>query len=97
MARITIEDCLSHGIENQFELVLLAAKRARQLVNGKPALVERGNDKETVMALREIAEGKIDRSLFAVVEAPAEMEHAGIPSPLDLPPDFSAPQFGLGE
>ena len=49
------------------------------------------------MALREIAEGKIDRSLFAVVEAPAEMEHAGIPSPLDLPPDFSAPQFGLGE
>lgn len=97
MARITIEDCLTVGIENQFELVLLAAKRARQLANGKAPLVDRINDKPTVLALREIAEGKIDRSLFTVVEAQPESEMPMMESPLDLPPDSTAPQFGLGE
>lgn len=58
MARVTVEDCLDH-VDNRFELVLLASKRARQLVSGKEATLEWENDKPTVMALREISEGKI--------------------------------------
>jgi DNA-directed RNA polymerase subunit omega len=58
MARVTIEDCLDH-VENRFELVLLATRRARQLVNGVEPLVPWENDKATVVALREIAEGLI--------------------------------------
>ena len=68
MARITIEDCLSQGVMNQFELVLLAAKRARRLANGADALVEWQNDKPTVVALREIAEGKVNRDLLLEAE-----------------------------
>jgi DNA-directed RNA polymerase subunit omega len=59
MARVTVEDCLEH-VDNRFDLVLLATKRARQLVNGVEPLLEWENDKPTVMALREIAEGLVD-------------------------------------
>jgi len=58
MARLTIEDCLDN-LDNRFNLVLLASKRARQLSLGAEPLVEPENDKPTVVALREIAEGKI--------------------------------------
>ncbi len=58
MARITVEDCLDN-LDNHFDLVLLAAKRARQLVNGVDPLVPWENDKPTVVALREIAENLI--------------------------------------
>ncbi len=58
MARLTIEDCLTQ-IDNRYDLVPLAAKRARQLTLGKDALVDEDNDKPTVIALREIAEGLI--------------------------------------
>ncbi|HBH36400.1 MAG TPA: DNA-directed RNA polymerase subunit omega [Gammaproteobacteria bacterium] len=58
MARITVEDCLEH-VDNRFNLVLLATKRARQLANGVEPLVPWENDKPTVVALREIAEGLI--------------------------------------
>lgn len=57
MARITVEDCLEK-IPNRFELVLLGARRAKQLLKGARPLVESGN-KEVVAALREIAEGKV--------------------------------------
>ncbi len=57
MARVTIEDCLD-AVDNRFALALLAAKRARQLLNDGRPQVETGN-KETVTALREIAAGKI--------------------------------------
>ncbi len=59
MARITVEDCLEK-LENRFELVLLATKRARQLLAGAEPLVDWGKDKATVVALREIAAGKLD-------------------------------------
>ena len=59
MARITVEDCLEK-IENQYDLVLLAKERTSQLNSGSEMLVEEDNDKRTVVALREIAEGKID-------------------------------------
>jgi DNA-directed RNA polymerase subunit omega len=57
MARITVEDCLEK-VPNRFELVLLGARRAKQLLKGARPLVESGN-KEVVAALREIADGKV--------------------------------------
>ncbi len=60
MARLTVEDCLDN-VDNRFELVLVAAKRARQLAMGAEPLVPEDNDKPTVLALREIAEGLIDK------------------------------------
>ncbi len=59
MARITVEDCLDR-VDNRFELVLIAARRARDLALGKEAMVPWENDKPTVVALRELAEGKLD-------------------------------------
>jgi len=59
MARITVEDCLEH-VDNRFDLVLLATKRSRQLAGGVEPLLSVDNDKPTVVALREIAEGLID-------------------------------------
>ena len=58
MARITVEDCLKK-IDNQYDLVLLAKERTSQLNSGAEMLVEKDNDKNTVVALREIGEGKI--------------------------------------
>lgn len=64
MARVTVEDCLEH-VENRFELVMVASKRAREIaVRGAQPLVEWENDKPTVVALREIAEGLITKKLL---------------------------------
>ncbi len=63
MARVTVEDCLEN-VDNRFQLVLVATKRARQLANGVQPLVEWENDKPTIVALREIAEGLIDASIL---------------------------------
>ena len=71
MARITVEDCLEN-IDNRFELVLTATKRARQIAHGAEPLVEEENDKPTVIALREIAEGLIDSERVAVLQAEIE-------------------------
>lgn len=58
MARVTVEDCVDK-IPNRFDLVLFAAHRARQISSGAPMLVERDNDKNPVVALRELADQKI--------------------------------------
>ncbi|MCC6620741.1 MAG: DNA-directed RNA polymerase subunit omega [Deltaproteobacteria bacterium] len=58
MARVTIEDCLDQ-VDNRFALVMLAAKRARQLETGTEAMVEQKKNKSAVRALREIASGKV--------------------------------------
>jgi DNA-directed RNA polymerase subunit omega len=71
MARITVEDCLNN-IDNRFELVLTATKRARQISHGAEPLVEEENDKPTVIALREIAEGFIDAERVDVLQAEIE-------------------------
>jgi DNA-directed RNA polymerase subunit omega len=60
MARVTVEDCLDQ-VDNRFQLILLASKRARHIANGKDPLVDWENDKPTVVALREISEGLIGR------------------------------------
>jgi len=63
MARITVEDCMEY-IPNRFELTLAAAYRARQLANGASYLVEDEKDKPTVIALREISEGKVGMEIL---------------------------------
>jgi DNA-directed RNA polymerase subunit omega len=95
MARITVEDCLQNE-PNLFNLVLLAAKRARRLANGAEATVEWENDKPTVVALREIAAGNITIEMLEEPEEPVQPQQAPA-SELDLPSDFRAPQLGLGD
>ena len=63
MARVTVEDCLEN-VKNRFELVLISSKRARQIAQGAEPLVEVENDKPTVVALREIADGLIDAAIL---------------------------------
>lgn len=77
MARVTIEDCLAN-VDNRFELILVASRRARQLASGRfePTLAP-DNDKPTVLALREIAEGKITK---AILDEPEEVFVKEIPS-----------------
>lgn len=58
MARITVDDCMKH-ISNRFELALAATARARQIANGATPLVDPGRHKPTVIALREIAHGRV--------------------------------------
>jgi len=73
MARITVEDCLKN-IDNIFEMVLVAAKRARRVAHGADPLLETANDKPTVIALREIAEGHVTPSILEEVEQPEPEE-----------------------
>ena len=73
MARLTVEDCLDN-VENRFELVLVAAQRARQIAMGAEPLVPRDNDKPTVLALREIAENVINKEILAKAAAEPEVE-----------------------
>ncbi len=69
MARITVEDCLDN-IGNIFEMVLVAAKRARRVAHGAEPMVELENDKPTVIALREIAEGHVTPAILEEIEQP---------------------------
>jgi len=74
MARITVEDCLEN-VDNRFELVMVSSKRSRQIqTGGKDPLVSVDNDKPTVLALREIAEGLIDASILIAKPPSVELE-----------------------
>ncbi len=73
MARITVEDCLEH-VDNRFDLVLLAARRARQIYQGADPLVPPENDKPTVIALREIAQNLITVAGMDEMEAQHEID-----------------------
>lgn len=74
MARLTVEDCLPF-VDNRFQLVLVAARRARQIAMGGQPLVPIDNDKPTVLALREIAEGKVGPAILDEVLA---SDHAAV-------------------
>ena len=76
MARITVEDCLE-VVDNRFELVMMASKRARQLANGVQPTLDNAesDDKPTVLALREIAARRIDTALIDEIEK-SERERA---------------------
>ena len=67
MARITVEDCLK-VVDNRFELVLMATKRARQLAKGADSTVDSHNDKPTVVSLREIAARKVDQGMIDEID-----------------------------
>ena len=72
MARITVEDCLDQ-VDNRFELVMVATKRARQIaVGGHEPLVKREGDKPTVLALRELAQGKVSPDSIQQIEDAAD-------------------------
>lgn len=73
MARITVEDCLEH-VDNRFDLVLLASRRARQISQGAEPLVPVENDKPTVIALREIAANLITDANMDEMEERQELE-----------------------
>lgn len=77
MARVTVEDCLEN-VDNRFELVRLAARRARQIAMGKEPLVADENDKPTVIALREIASGLIDEEILNEADAAEEARFSGM-------------------
>jgi len=79
MARVTVEDCLEN-VDNRFELVRLAARRARQIAMGKDPLVEIENDKPTVIALREIADGLIDEQILDEAEAAEKQQFTEVES-----------------
>jgi len=93
MARITVEDCLPN-VDNLFQLVLLAAARARRLANGAEPTVPLDNDKVTVIALREIAEGNITPEMLQEPDPQPEPVVNDIDAQLE---NFRAPQFGLGD
>lgn len=79
MARVTVEDCLIGEVENRFDLVLVAAKRARQLAKGfAEPMLPWDNDKPTVVALREIAEGHIGKDYLL------KKDHDFATNPLDV-------------
>jgi DNA-directed RNA polymerase subunit omega len=88
MARVTVEDCL-RNVDNRFDLVLLAAKRARQVAMGSPPLVDDLGDKPTVIALREIADGLIDMAKVDAIAAHQELSEAAMafedPAPVEEP------------
>jgi len=67
MARITVEDCLE-VVDNRFELVLMATKRARQLEKGADPTIDAHNDKPTVLALREIAGNRVNMTMIDEID-----------------------------
>lgn len=88
MARVTVEDC-TDKIGNLFDLVLVASRRARQLAHGREPQVPLEGDKVTVLALREIAEGIVDRSILAESDEPSEREIFTLPDVDDIEVDLS--------
>ncbi len=87
MARITVEDCLD-SVPNRFELVLTATKRARQIGHGAEPMIPEENDKPTVIALREIAEGLVDAERVDVIQAEIEMAEVFDAADLEEPPEL---------
>ncbi len=85
MARITVEDCLEN-IGNIFEMVLVAAKRARRVAHGAEPMVEVENDKPTIIALREIAEGHVTPAILEEIDIPPVEELPQTDLPQDILP-----------
>ena len=86
MARVTVEDCIDK-LPNRFELVLLSAHRARMISQGAPITVDRDNDKDPVVSLREIADETIDKDDLREEFIHAMQKHVEVdePEPTDVP------------
>ena len=109
MARVTVEDCVLK-VSNRFELVMLAAQRARNLGAGAPLTVDRDDDKNPVIALREIADGTVElpelensliRGLQKVIESEEpesdELDVLGMQQQIVLPSDDASDEADLTE
>ena len=83
MARVTVEDCVDK-IPNRFDLVLLAAQRARQISGGADLTIDRDRDKNPVVALREIAETKLDQGVLKDSLISGMQKHADIDKPEEV-------------
>lgn len=91
MARVTVEDCIDK-LPNRFELVLLSAHRARMISQGAPPSIDRDNDKNPVIALREIAEETIDREDLREDYVHSMQKHVEI----DEPEEHETPLLSAG-
>ncbi|MFO1189682.1 MAG: DNA-directed RNA polymerase subunit omega [Alphaproteobacteria bacterium] len=80
MARVTVEDCVTI-IPNRFELVMLAAQRGREIASGAPLTVDRDNDKNPVVALREIAAQSVDAEILRENLVKSMQRHAEVDEP----------------
>ena len=89
MARVTVEDCVVR-VPNRFELVMLAAQRARDIQAGSPLSVERDNDKNPVVALREIADDTIEREQLMESLVVGQHKHVEMDEPEEDQPEFDA-------
>ena len=92
MARITVEDC--ENIDNIFEMVLVAAKRARRIAHGADPMVELENDKPTVIALREIANGHVTPAILDEIDQPPTDDLMHSPESND---DFHVRGISIGD
>ena len=89
MARVTVEDCVTK-VRNRFELVMYAAQRARSISGGSELTVERDNDKNPVVALREIAEETIDTKELDETLVRGLQKYAEVDEPIEDEVDFPA-------
>ncbi len=87
MARVTVEDCVLK-VPNRFDLVLVAAQRSRDISAGAPLTLERDNDKNPVIALREIADGTVDVDELSDALIQGMQKHVEIDEPEEEPQDF---------
>lgn len=94
MARVTVEDCVTR-IPNRFDLVMTAAHRARSIAAGTPLTVERDNDKNPVVALREIADGTIDSGNLRDEMVKVHQRHVAVEEPEEELVDLSVAEEEL--
>jgi len=95
MARVTVEDCVVQ-VPNRFELVLLAAQRAREITSGAPLTLDRDNDKNPVVALREIADTTIELDRLKESVVRGMQKHVEIDEPEEAP-DLEQALFGVAD
>jgi len=98
MARVTVEDCIDK-VENRFDLVLIASHRARMISSGAPITVDRDNDKNAVVALREIAESTLAPEDLKEDFIHSLQKHVEVdePEPEAVPALSSAPDRGASD
>ena len=95
MARVTVEDCVVK-VPNRFDLVLLAAQRAREITSGAPLTIDRDDDKNPVVALREIAEETVGLEHLRDSLVRGMQKHVEIDEPEDVP-DLEQTLFGIAD
>ncbi len=95
MARVTVEDCVLK-VPNRFDLVLVAAQRSRDISAGAPLTVERDNDKNPVIALREIADETVSVDELSDALIQGMQKHVEIDEPEEEPQDFEMSVIAMG-